>query len=55
MASVAATPEAKATACVAPSSEARLPSSAERVGLETREYSWPLWSPGAAWTYVLVR
>ena len=36
-----ATPEAKQMPCAASSRPARLPSSAERVGLVTREYSWP--------------
>jgi hypothetical protein len=43
---VAAQPDAKARPCRAPSSAARLASSAKRVRLCVREYSKPLCSPG---------
>ena len=50
MASVAASPEAKARPCFAPSSAARQSWRAWRVRLWVREYSYPLCSPGEACT-----
>ena len=52
--SIAAIPEANAKPCVPPSSDATFRSSASRVGLLTRAYSWPLCLPSASWTYVEV-
>ena len=49
---VAASPEAKARARSLPSSAARQVSSAVRVGLPLREYSYPLCWPGASWVNV---
>ena len=49
-ASVAASPEAKASPCRPPSSAARQSCSAWRVGFCVREYSNPLWTPGPSCT-----
>ena len=46
---VAARPDAKASPRSPSSRAARQVSRAVRVGLPEREYSYPLWSPGAAW------
>src|SRR5271157_931879 len=55
MASMAAIPEPNAMPCFPFSSAAIFCSSAVRVGLETREYSYPLLLPRPCWTYVDVR
>ena len=51
---VAASPEPKHSPCFAPSSPARLRSSAARVALCVRAYSKPVLWPSAACAYVLV-